>query len=72
VIGKELGDLEIEPSNVYNMDEMGTMLYKLNTTKVVVGKDDIQDYRGAELNRETVSAIECISGDGKLLDPMII
>jgi hypothetical protein len=72
LIGRQLNAQDIELSNVYNMDETGTMLCRLNTTKVVVGKDDMRDYRGAELNRESVSAIECISGDGKLLNPMII
>jgi DDE superfamily endonuclease len=72
VIGKELHDPVIVLENMYNMDETGTMLYKLNSVKVVVGKDDLRGYRGAEINRETITAIECVSGDGKLLHPMII
>lgn len=72
VIGKGLHDPVIELGNVYNMDEVGMMLCMLNTIKVVVGKDDMREYGGAEVNRDTVSAIECISDDGKLLHPMII
>ena len=40
VIGKELQNPAVLPENVYNMDEMGTMLSMLNSVKVLIGKDD--------------------------------
>ena len=58
--------------NVYNMDETGVMLSKLRSAKVLIGKDDTRDYRGAREKRTIVTAIECISGDGRYLTPMII
>jgi len=42
------------------------------SVKVLVGKDDMRDYRGARVKRVTVTAIECISADGRYLNPMII
>lgn len=54
------------------MDETGVMLSMLGSVKVLVGKDDTRDYRGARVKRTTVTAIECISAEGKALDPMII
>jgi hypothetical protein len=57
---------------VYNMDETGVMLSMLGSVKVLVGKDDKRKYRGARVKRTTVTAIECISGDGRYLHPMII
>jgi hypothetical protein len=72
VIGKELHDPVIVPENVYNMDETGVMLSKLTSVKVLVGKDDMRGYRGAGVNRKQVTAIECISADGRFLHPMII
>jgi len=72
VIGKALQDPAIRSENVYNMDETGVMLSMLGGVKVLVGKDDMQDYRGALVKRTTVTAIECISADGRYLDPMII
>ncbi|KAF2626029.1 hypothetical protein BU25DRAFT_302843, partial [Macroventuria anomochaeta] len=51
------------------MDETGIMLSMLGAVKVLVGKNDTRDYRGA---RKMVTAIECISGDGRYLNPMII
>jgi hypothetical protein len=54
------------------MDETRVMLSMLGSVKVLVDKDDQRDYRGARVKRTTVTAIECISGDGRYLNPMII
>ncbi|KEY70102.1 hypothetical protein S7711_10297, partial [Stachybotrys chartarum IBT 7711] len=59
VIRKVLEDPSILLENVYNMDETGVMLSKLNSVKVLVSKDNQQGYRGARLKRTTVTAIEC-------------
>ena len=72
VIGKELQNLAILPENTYNMDETGIMLSMLNSVKVLVGKNDVRGYRGARVKRIMVTAIECISADGRCLDPMIV
>jgi hypothetical protein len=37
--------------NVYNMDETGVMLSKLGSVKVLVGRSDTRDYRGARVER---------------------
>lgn len=72
VIGKVLQDPAIVAENVYNMDETGVMLSMPGSVKVLIGKDDRRDYRGARIKRTTVTAIECISADGRYLKPMII
>lgn len=72
VIGKVVQDPAILPENVYNMDESGVMLCMLGSVKVIVGKDDPRDYRGAGVKRTMVTAIECISANGRSLLPMII
>ncbi|KAF2647103.1 DDE-domain-containing protein [Lophiostoma macrostomum CBS 122681] len=72
VIGKELHDSTVLPENVYNMDETGVMLSMLNSIKVLIGKDDTRGYRGARVKRTMITAVECISADGRCLDPMII
>jgi hypothetical protein len=48
------------------------MLSMLGTVKVLVGKDNMQDYRGARIKRTLVTAVKCISSNGRYLDPMII
>ena len=72
MIRKVLQDPAILPENVYNMDKTGVMLCLLNSVKVLVGKDDLQDYRGAGVKRTMVTAIECISASGRSLLLMII
>lgn len=54
------------------MDETGVMLSMLASVKVLIGKDDPRAYTGAGVKREVVTAIECISTDGRSLLPMII
>jgi hypothetical protein len=72
VIDKVLHDPAILPENVYNMDETGVMLSMLGSVKVLVGKDDLRGHRGAGVKRTLVTAIECISANGRSLPPLII
>jgi hypothetical protein len=72
VIERVLGDPAILAENVFNMDETGVMLSMLGSVKVLVGKGDTRKYRGAHVKRTTITAIECISADGRFLNPMII
>lgn len=54
------------------MDETGVMLSKLNSVKVLVSRDNERGYRGARVKRTIVTAVECVSADGRYLTPMII
>lgn len=54
------------------MDETGVMLSMPGSVKVLVGKDSSRDCRGARVKRTTVTAIECISADGRYLKLIII
>ena len=54
------------------MDETGTLLSAPRLLRVLVGRDDLLNYRGAGVQCRLVTAIECISADGRSLDPLII
>jgi hypothetical protein len=58
--------------NVYNIDETGVILSMLGSVKVLVGRDDVRGHRGASVKRTIVTAIECISADGRSLHPLVI
>ncbi|KAF2679036.1 hypothetical protein K458DRAFT_244295, partial [Lentithecium fluviatile CBS 122367] len=61
--------------NVYNMDETGVMLLMLGSVKVLVSKANRRKYRGARVKRTILAifnSIECISTDGRYLNPMDI
>ncbi len=72
IIKEVLQDAAILPENVYNMDETEVMLCVLGSTQVIVSKNDLRDYRGAGVKRTMVTAIECISANGRCLLSMII
>lgn len=72
VISPVLQRPDVAPENVYNMNETGVMLGMLGSVKVLVSKDDLRGHRGARVKRTVVTAIECVSVDGRYLDPMII
>jgi hypothetical protein len=61
---------DIMQQNVYKTDEIGVMLSKLGSVKVLVGRHDTRDYRGVRVER--VTAVECISADGRYLKPIMI
>lgn len=47
IIGKELHNPAIVPENVYKMDEMGVLLSVLSSLKVLVGREDAVNCKGA-------------------------
>ena len=72
IIKPELDLAEVLAENVYNMDETGVLLSVLGSIKVLVGRGDLSKYRGAGVKRTMVTAVECISADGRSLNPLVI
>jgi hypothetical protein len=72
IIGPQLQEPTVLKENVYNMDETGIMLSALGSLKVLVGRDDLRNYRGAGVKRTMITAVECIRADGQALSPLII
>jgi hypothetical protein len=65
IIGKELHDPAIVPENIYNMEETGVLLSVLSSLKVLVSKQNPTNCRGTIVKRTLVTAVECISADGR-------
>lgn len=72
IIKEVLEDLTVLLGNTYNIDETGVMLSMLNSIKVLVRKEDLRDYRSIIVKRKSITAIEYISVDSRVLSPMII
>ena len=49
--------------NCYNIDETGVILSILSSIKVFISKDDLYNYRGAEVKQIMVTTIKCISAN---------
>jgi len=58
--------------NIYNIDKTSVILLMLSLVKVLIGKDNMQNYRGAYIKRIKVTAIKCISSNSRYLNPIII
>ena len=67
-----LQDPAVLAENVYNINETRVILSMLGFVKVLVGKHDIRDYRGARVNYITITTIKYISSNSKYLNPIII
>jgi len=72
IIGQVLQDCDVLQENVYNMDETGVMLCQLGSVKVLVSRESQRGCRGAHVKRTTITAIECVSADGRYLHPTTI
>ena len=70
IIGKGLHAPTILQENVYNMDETGILLSAPTSLNFLVGRDDLRNYIGAGVQRTLITAIECISADGRSLAPL--
>jgi hypothetical protein len=71
-IGPRLQELIVLKGNKYNMDDTGIMLRTLGSLKVLVGRDELRNYRDASVNYTMIIAEECICVDGQALSPLII
>ncbi|OKP07150.1 hypothetical protein PENSUB_6110 [Penicillium subrubescens] len=72
VIKTELDNPAILAENVYDMDETGVLLSVLGALKVLVGREEMCKYRGAAVKRKMVTAVECLSADGRSLNPLVV
>jgi hypothetical protein len=57
VLGKMLKGSDIVQESVHNMDETGVMISKLESVKVLVGRNDSRDYQNARVERQVVTAV---------------
>ena len=54
------------------MDETSVMLSDLDTVKVLIARSDKEQRRSRVLKRTIITAVECVSADGRFLPPLII
>lgn len=68
----QLEEADVLQENVYNMDETGVLLSLLGSSKYLVGAEMRKTHRGTDTKRTLITAVECISADGRSLPPLII
>jgi hypothetical protein len=62
----------IDTKNVYNMDESGFSIGKINATRVIIDKRLRTKYQAQPGRQEWVSVVECICADGTSVSPLVI
>ena len=62
----------IQEEDIYNMDGKGFLQGAVAKMKVMICKDEMQQYVTQCGNRDWVSLIECVSADGRVLKPWLI
>lgn len=63
---------QIDPKDVYNFDEMGFRTGIGRSQWILTRDPKRPSYLASSSNRETLTCVEAISGDGGVLPPMII
>ena len=62
----------IPPAHTYNADEIGSQI-GIGDAPLVIGPSELQEVLIKDpLNREWVTIVECVSGDGRALFPLVI
>jgi hypothetical protein len=75
-LARKIDEYNIQPTNIYNMDEKGFLIGMLSKAKRVFSKrqfeaDGLQQ-RLQDRDREWIIIIACICADGTLLSPGLI
>ena len=68
----QLEEPRLLQENVYNMDETGVLLSVLGSSRYLVSSEMQKTHRGTGSQRTLITAVECISADGRSLPPLII
>ena len=62
----------VNPQNIYNMDESGFAIGSNLGACVIVNAQIRSQFQAQPGRQEWVTVVECICGDGSVLDPLVI
>ena len=62
----------IQPENIYNVDEKGFLMGRSTSVKVICQKGKRRNFKVQDGNRELITVIETVSAGGILLPPHIV
>lgn len=63
---------EIEPHNIYNMDESGFAIGDVEASQRIINAEIRQRFQAKPGRQAWVTAVECICADGSFIPPLII
>ena len=71
-ISAAIAEYNIQPENMYNIDESGFSIGTIEALKVIINKQIREHYQAQPGRQEWVTSIECICADGTYVPPLII
>lgn len=72
LLHKTVEQYNIQPENIYNMDEKGMQMGVGMRARVLVDRNQKTVHMKSDGNRELVTVLECICADGSALSPLVI
>jgi hypothetical protein len=72
ILGEVVAEFNIDPENIWNMDEKGIQLGIGAKVAAIVDRDQATVYSVEDGNRELVTIIEAVCADGTVLIPSVI
>ena len=67
-----IAEYNIQPENMYNMDESGFAIGTIEASKVIINKYIRERYQAQPGRQEWVTSVECICADGTYIPPLLI
>jgi hypothetical protein len=71
-VSEAIAEYNIQPENIYNMDESGFSIGTIEASKVIINKYIRERYRAQPGRQGWVTSVECICADGTYVPPLII
>jgi len=71
-IASIISENNIQPEDIYNMDESGFSIGTIEATRIIVNATLGTRFQGNPGRQEWVSVVECICADGSAISPMLI
>ena len=65
-------EYNVDPQNIYNMDESGFAIGTTQGACIIIDSRMRTQFQVRPGRQEWVTVIECISGDGCVIDPLVI
>jgi hypothetical protein len=65
-------EYDVDPKNIYNMDESGFAIGSTQGACVIIDSRIRSQFQVRPGRQEWVTVVECICGDGKVINPLVI
>ena len=69
---KMLAEFNVNPENIYNMDESGFAICEKEAERCIINANIRQKFQAKPGRQEWVTVMKCICADGSIIPPLVI